>query len=124
MAQAKGRKPPGEMNRVEEEYSRYLQERKDAGQISDFAFEAVTLKLADNTRYTPDFMVLDAFWQVEFHDVKGREGTGPGGWREDARVKIKVATTLFPWFRFIGVSALPKKKGGGFSLELFSRDDA
>jgi hypothetical protein len=57
--------------------------------------QAVTLKLAHDTRYTPDFMVVHA-GAVEFHEVKGFM-------REDAHVKIKVAARLFPWARFIVV---------------------
>lgn len=119
---AKGRKPPGVMNKVEALYAAYLQERKDAGQIADFRYEAVTLKLADNTRYTPDFMVLGADYSVQFHEVKGREGNGPGGWMDDAKVKIKVAAHQFPWFVFVGACAVPKKRGGGFVVQMFSRE--
>lgn len=122
--QAKGRKPPGQMNGVETAYAVILQARKDAGQIADFRFQPCALILADNTRYHPDFLVLDSFWQVEFHEVKGRKGVGPGGWRDDARVKIKVAARQFPWFRFVGACAIPKKHGGGFETEQFSRFEA
>ena len=91
----------GEMNRTEREYSFILESRKRAGEIVDYRFEAITLKLANNTRYTPDFYVLFED-RIELHEVKG------GFWRDDARVKIKVAAAMFPEFAFI--AALNKKK--------------
>lgn len=117
---AKGRKPAGQMNAVETAYAKVLQARKDAGQITDYRYEPMALVLADNTRYKPDFLVIDGNGYVEFHEVKGRIGNGPGGWMDDARVKIKVAARLFPWFRFVGACAIAKKHGGGFHYEEFS----
>jgi hypothetical protein len=53
-------------------------------------------RLADNTFYTPDFMVVMADGLLEAHEVKGF-------WEDDARVKIKVAASLFP-IQFTGVT--------------------
>lgn len=55
----------------------------------------VTLKLADDCRYTPDFCALKS-GPVTFFEVKGF-------WRDDARVKIKVAARMFVWAKFIAV---------------------
>jgi hypothetical protein len=41
-----------------------------------------------------------------------------GHWEEDARVKIKVAASIYP-FRFIAVTARARKDGGGWVLEEF-----
>ena len=60
--------------------------------------EAVKLRLADKTFYTPDFVVIRADGGIELHEVKGH-------WEDDARVKIKVAATQHPWFRFLAVKA-------------------
>lgn len=61
----------------------------------------ITLKLADDCRYTPDFACIsDA--KFTFYEVKGF-------WRDDAKVKIKVAARLFPMFKFVVVM---KDKGG------------
>ncbi len=84
---------PGEMNRAEEKYAMELELRKRAGDIIWWGFEAVKLRLADKTFYTPDFCVMREGFVVEFHEVKGH-------WEDDARVKIKVAAEMFP-FRFI-----------------------
>lgn len=103
---ARGRHKPGEMNKTEAKYAAELEQRRLAGLIDWYAFESVTLKLAKDTRYTPDFVVMRANSEMEFHEVKGY-------WEDDAKVKIKVAAEKFP-FRFIAVSALPKRDGGGF----------
>lgn len=105
------RRPPGEMNKTETAYAAHLEAKKNAGMIHWYAFEAMKLKLADNTTYTPDFAVLADDDVLEFHEVKGF-------WEDDARVKIKVAAALFP-FRFIAVKANPKRDGGGWKREHF-----
>jgi hypothetical protein len=58
----------------------------------------VTLKLADDCRYTPDFVTYGGTY-VHFWEVKGY-------WRDDARVKIKVAARLFPWAKFTAVQRI------------------
>ena len=67
----------------------HLEQRRQAGEILSWHFEAYTLKLADNCRYTPDFMVLLPDGTMQFHEVKGF-------WMDDAKVKIKVAARQFP----------------------------
>lgn len=108
---ALGRLPVGAMNKTEAEYERHLALLRNAGQVLWFKFEAVKLRLADNTFYTPDFGVLAADGVFELHEVKGF-------WEDDARVKIKVAATLFP-FRFKAIKVLAKKHGGGWETEEF-----
>ena len=98
---ARGRPPTagrtyetGKMNKTEAAYADYLDLLKAGGQIIKWQFEAIKLRLADNTFYTPDFMVLNADSYLEIHEVKGFM-------REDANVKLKVAANLFPYFKFI-----------------------
>lgn len=100
------RRRPGEMNKLETAYRDHLEMRQAAKEIQLFMFEAVTFKLGHDLRYTPDFMVLMADEQIEFHEVKGH-------WEDDALVKIKAAAEHLP-FRFVGVSR-PKGKTPGFS---------
>lgn len=100
------------MNKTEAAYAAHLQLRQHAGEVSWFAFEAVKLRLADKTFYTPDFTVMLADGTIEQHEVKGF-------WEDDARVKIKVAAALFP-FRFLGI----KKAGAGWAVEEFTREAA
>ena len=74
-----------------------------------YAFEPVKLRLADSTFYTPDFMVVAEDGTIEFHEVKGAKRQGGrtiAVWREDARVKIKIAAEQFPMFRFVAVHEL------------------
>jgi hypothetical protein len=91
----------GKMNKLEADYALRLKALQQINAISDYSFEAIKLRLANLTFFTPDFLVIGANGEVVFHEVKGF-------WEDDARVKIKVAAELFPWFRFVGVT---RKKG-------------
>lgn len=99
---ALGRKKTGSMNKTERAYSQYLQQLQHIGQIDWFKYESVKLRLADNTFYTVDFMVMKSNGELEAHEVKG------GYIFDDAMVKVKVAADLFPWPFFI-----VKKANGG-----------
>lgn len=106
---AKARRPkPGSMNRTEKRYAERLETLRLAGEVASYHFEPLKLKLAKSTFYMPDFMVILPNGEVEFVDVKGRKGSGPGGWEDDARVKIKCAAERFPMFRFVGAHPDPK----------------
>jgi hypothetical protein len=66
------------------------------------------------TRSTPAILpCCQADGVLEMHEVKGF-------WQDDARVKIKVAASIYP-FRFVAVTARAKKHGGGWEREEFSR---
>ena len=108
----RGLKRDGSMNKTEEAYASVLEGLKQAGQITWYKFEALKVKLADRTYYTPDFLVMRADGLLEMHEVKG------GIWQDDARVKIKVAAEQFP-FRFVAVKMKAKKAGGGWEYEEF-----
>lgn len=108
---ARGLRAPGVMNKLEQRYAGHLEQRRLAGEVLWWAYEAVTFRLAKDTRYTPDFVLLLADGLVEFRETKGY-------WRDDAKVKIKVAAALFP-FRFVAVTAASKKDGGGWKEEEF-----
>ena len=86
------------MNQTEARYAGYLDGMKHTGEVVAWAYEAMKLRLADKTFYTPDFVVIRADGGIELHEVKGH-------WEDDARVKIKVAATQHPWFRFLAVKA-------------------
>lgn len=97
----KGRYKKGEMNRLESEYAKTLEELRSEGEIVDYWYEGVTLRLAPRTSYTPDFMVMTSEMEIEMHEVKGF-------WRDDARVKFKVAADMYP-FRFVAITKARKK---------------
>ena len=109
--QALGRLPAGAMNKTERSYAGRLDQMKHAGKILWFGFEAIKLRLADNTFYTPDFAVMASDGVIELHEVKGF-------WTDDARVKIKVAADKFP-FRFMAMKPRALKAGGGWEVEEF-----
>ncbi len=93
------------MNKTEAEYGTMLLARQAAGEIVWYGYERWTFKLADDTRYTPDFAVMLANGELEAHEVKG------GFEREDAHVKRKVAAEQFP-IRFI----FAQKKEGRWTI--------
>lgn len=110
---AVGRLKSGEMNKTEAAYAAtVLEPRKQAGEILWYGFESMTFKLADDTRYTPDFPVLLANGEMEMHETKVK-----AIFQDDAKVKIKVAAKMFP-FRFILAFQRPKKDGGGFEMKV------
>jgi len=108
---ALGRLKVGEMNSVEAAYQLYLDALKQSGAVKWHKFEGLKLRLADNTFYTPDFAVMVADGTLECHETKGF-------WTDDARVKIKVAASLYP-FRFKAIRKQTKKAGGGWDIEEF-----
>lgn len=108
---AKGRvvDPRERMNKLEGAYADELDLLKRAGVIKWWAFEAIKLRLADWTQYIPDFFIVNEHDELEVREVKGH-------WEDDARVKIKVASELYP-FRFIAVTRNDK----GWEYEIFER---
>lgn len=91
-------------NKTERAYGQRLELLRRAGEVLSWGFQRITLKLADDCRYTPDFDVVTAAGELEMHETKGFM-------RDDARVKLKVAARSFP-FRFVLV-----KKTGADSFE-------
>ncbi|MDA8254395.1 MAG: DUF1064 domain-containing protein [Betaproteobacteria bacterium] len=109
---ALGRLKTGAMNQTERAYAQHLEALKADGRVLWYRFEGIKLRLANNTFYTPDFVVLPHTGVIELHEVKGH-------WQDDARAKIKIAADQYP-MRFLAVKARPKKEGGGWSVEDFS----
>lgn len=103
---SRGRLPAGVMNKLETAYSEHLEYRRFQGEVLWWKYEGVTLKLAKDTRYTPDFAVMMADGYIELHETKGFM-------RDDARIKLFVAAEMFP-FEFVLITARPKSDGGGW----------
>lgn len=112
--QALGRLKPGQMNKTEAAYDEHLDGLKHHGEILWYAFEAITLKLAHDCRLTVDFVVLAADGTLEMHDCKG----SPHIFTDDAKVKMRVAASKFP-FVFKVAFPIPKRDGGGWRVEVF-----
>lgn len=101
--QALGRMKTGKMNKTEAAYAQHLEALKVCGEIVWWKFEAIKLRLADNTFYTADFFVMKADGKLEVHEVKGFM-------LDDANVKIKIAADIFP-FKFFLIRKRKKHHG-------------
>ena len=110
--QALGRLKVGERNRTEAAYEQHLELRRRVGEVAWYRFEGVKLRLADNTFITVDFSVMLSDGKMEMHDVKGSKAI----YRDDARVKMKVAAEMYP-FAFRVAYPQAKKDGGGWLIE-------
>jgi hypothetical protein len=108
---ALGRLKTGVMNKTEAAYESGLRQRQHEGSILWYKFEGLKFRLADNTFYTPDFAVMNTANEIELHEVKGF-------WQDDARAKIKIAASMYP-FKFMAFTVRSKKNGGGFEMEEF-----
>ena len=103
-AKARLRQKAGDgLNKTERAFLGHLK-RQDCG--ARVYSQAITLKLANGVRYTPDFIVVDE-WRLTAYEVKGFM-------RDDAAVKLKVAATAYPWISFHLVT---KRKGGGWDIQ-------
>lgn len=103
---ALGRLKTGKMNKTEESYSSYLSTLLSEGEIHWFRFEGVKLRLANNTFLTVDFSVMNSNGELEMHEVKGFM-------LDDANVKLKVASDIYPFKFFI----VRKKPRGGWDIQ-------
>lgn len=94
-------------SKLELAYAAHLAVLKHAGDIVDYKFESIKLKIGVKTCwYCPDFWVLAKDGVTEFHETKG--------WmRDDANVKLKSAALQYPHFRFF----LVRKDGKRFSVD-------
>ena len=80
-------------SQLEARYAQQLDWRQAAGEMTQWWYEGITLRLAARCRYTPDFLILFPDMHLEVHETKGFM-------REAARVRLHVAATRFPMFRF------------------------
>src|SRR5579872_339508 len=117
---AHGSHTPGKMNKTEAAFAQHLDLLVKAGEINQWFFEQITLKLAADCRYTPDYSVIrndvesDPTWALTFYEVKARR-KGRMFAEDDSKVKIKVAASMFP-FRFF--YAVPKSNGDWEEIEV------
>ena len=97
------------LNKLEQEYGKYLFALQKQGKVERFVYEGLILKIAASCTYKPDYYIIRSDGYIELHEVKGM-------WRDDARVKIKTAAQLYPEFIFRAVT----KKNNKWTWELFS----
>ena len=107
------------MTNLERAWAAELEFGRQIRDIAWWEFEAITLKLAPDTRYTPDFAWTDALGGLHFDETKGFR-------REDAMAKLKMAAAKFWWATFRLVTRARGRDGawtvkviesGHFSLE-------
>ncbi len=77
------------LNGLERAFLAHLAVRK----LGEVLTQAITLKIANGVRYTPDFVEVRYSTGLIAYEVKGFM-------RDDAAVKIKVAASLYPWISF------------------------
>jgi hypothetical protein len=109
---ALGRLAKGKMNKTEAAYAQILAARKHDGTILDWKFHAIRVRLADNTFYEPDFLVLSASGQIEIHETKGSFTTQAG------QTKVKLCAEVLPWFRVFKCS---RQKNGEWIIHEFNK---
>ncbi len=81
-------------SKLEAQYAAHLELLLKAGEIRRWAYEPMSLKLADGKRYRPDFLVvlpLGAEAKAEMHEVKGRWTKN----RRDGMTHLKWAAQLY-----------------------------
>jgi hypothetical protein len=108
--QAKGRLPKGQMNKTEQAYAALLDREIEAGAVLGWKFHPLRVRLAKNTYYEIDFLVLKADGHLEIHEIKG------GFTTEKGQMKIKLCVEVMPW---IPVIKCTKQKDGTFTRQIF-----
>jgi len=83
-----------------------LELRKKAGDITDWWFETWRGRLADNTFYCPDFLILHNTGLLECVETKGHL-------EEAAGVRFKVARERFYFFKWT-MLGWDKRRGGWY----------
>lgn len=87
---------------LERDYAERLQILYLGKEIQWWAYEPFRLRIGNGALYTPDFGVLDDKGQMWAHETKGR-------WMEAAKVRIKVASSVHPWLRFMAITRVKEK---------------
>lgn len=89
--------PPAEGNKTEVAFGLWLASSLQRGETLWYAYEPWKLRLAKRAWYTPDFISLTNLGILVVWEVKGF-------WRDDARVKIKVAAETYKFLKFVAVT--------------------
>lgn len=89
--QALGRMKTGKMNKTEMLYRDRLELLKKAGEILDYWFECIKLRIGETCFLDADFFVLTKDMHLELHEVKG------GFITDDALVKLKAVADKYPF---------------------------
>lgn len=93
-------------NKTETEYQRIHLRGMDA------RFEALTFRMANGHRYTPDWVVFTNSGNIECHEVKGGYALGS---EQRARLAFDQARVEFPWIVWVWAN----KSEGSFQKTVF-----
>lgn len=88
------------MNKLESRYAQHLDILKLSGEVSNWWFEKVAIRIGERGFWHPDFLVHLSNGLIEFHDTKGHV-------KDDALVKAKAVAEQLPF----GVVHVHWKKG-------------
>jgi hypothetical protein len=90
------------MNKLESDFSKILEAAQEKKEILRWHYESITLKLAPNTRYTPDFVAILPNGHHQIFEIKGHL-------EDDAAVKFKTAAEKFPEMSFLMLTRKQRK---------------
>jgi hypothetical protein len=94
------------LNKTELAYYRYLQALK----YPWIGVQCINLRLGTKCFYRPDFLVCGPNGRMQVHETKGFM-------RDDARVKIIAAATMYPVFDFFLIRKAKAKSGTDWDIE-------
>lgn len=82
-------------SKLEERYADHLAVRQRAGEVHQWWYEPIGLRLGQKCYYHPDFLVQLSDGVLQIHEIKGAYI------REDSWIKLKTAAKQYPCFIFI-----------------------
>lgn len=111
--QAIGRAPKSALNKTEQAYADLLDQAKLRGEIVWWKAHPFNVRLANNTFYQIDFLVMTGDMRLEIHETKGEYTT------EKGQMKIKLCAEVLPIIPIVKMTKLATKNGGGWKREEF-----
>jgi len=112
-------KAPNYRTKLEARYADHLNMLKAAGQVAEWRYEPMSLRIAEvegrGASYKPDFALVTPSRVLEFHEVKGSWSMKNA---RDSRVRLKVAADRYPWFVFKAVMRVK----GAWEFEAFTKE--
>lgn len=101
------------MNGIESWYWSTIVERVKSGEFLSARYEAITIRLAPKTTWTPDFFIIKKDGTAMFHETKA---SWKGAGQDVSRVKVKLAAEMYPEFEFSVIMIKNKKVSSVESL--------
>jgi len=87
--------PPNIDSRYEGAYVKLLESWLTEGKIQAYTLKPGSRRLGPDLRYEPDFEVINADGEVEYHEIKGRTK-----FAEKGIIKLKAAAEKYPYFHW------------------------